>query len=100
MRGKQSLTFVLHPKHLVALRSKTTEILYGAANRRKAASIILVWPEAIKGLANTSISEQFRSARATEVLYGGEANPVSPTVRCSARSSTRMHDRPQHVYSK
>ena len=24
------MTFVLHPKRLVALRSKTTEILYGA----------------------------------------------------------------------
>src|SRR5262245_34561308 len=32
MRGKDSLTFVLHPKRLVALRSKT-EILYGGANR-------------------------------------------------------------------
>jgi len=27
------LTFVLHPKRLVALRSKITEILYGGANR-------------------------------------------------------------------
>src|SRR5262245_32265527 len=35
MRGKDSLTFVLHPKQLVALRSKATEILYGDANRGK-----------------------------------------------------------------
>src|SRR5262245_34705609 len=35
MRGKDSLTFVLHPKQLVALRSKATEILYGGANRGK-----------------------------------------------------------------
>ena len=29
------MTFVLHPKQLVALRSKATEILYGGANRGK-----------------------------------------------------------------
>jgi len=55
MREKDSLTFVLHPKQLVALRSKATEILYGGANPRKAASAILVWLGAIKGLANASI---------------------------------------------
>src|SRR5262249_6474553 len=41
MRGKDSLTFVLHPKQLVALRSKTTEVLYGGANRGKRA--VLFW---------------------------------------------------------
>src|SRR5215469_14054585 len=35
MRGKDSLTFVLHPKQLVAFRSKATEILFGGANREK-----------------------------------------------------------------
>src|SRR5262249_2617296 len=35
MRGKDLLTFVLHPKQLVTLRSKATEILYGGANRGK-----------------------------------------------------------------
>src|SRR5215472_13955868 len=35
MRGKDSLTFVLHPKQLVAFRSKATETLYGSANREK-----------------------------------------------------------------
>src|SRR5262245_48956911 len=35
MRRKDSLTFVLHPKRLVALRSKATQILYGGANRGK-----------------------------------------------------------------
>ena len=35
MRGKDSLTFVLHPKQLVALRSKATEVLYGGAGGGK-----------------------------------------------------------------
>src|SRR5262245_21127246 len=43
MRGKDSLTFVLHPKQLVALRSKTTEVLYGGANRGKRA--VLCWSD-------------------------------------------------------
>src|SRR5262249_16191597 len=44
IRRKDSLTFVLHPKQLVTLRRRATEILYGDANQpRKAASAILVW---------------------------------------------------------
>ena len=55
MRGKGSLTFVLHPKQLVALRSKATEILYGGANRGERLVLSWVWLEAIKALANASI---------------------------------------------
>ena len=33
MRRKDSLTFVLHPKQLMAFRSKAAEGLYGGANR-------------------------------------------------------------------
>src|SRR5262245_47822687 len=35
VRSRNTLTFRLHPKQLVALRSKATEILFGGANREK-----------------------------------------------------------------
>ena len=40
------MTFVVHPKQLVALRSKATEILYGGANRGKRPVLSWVWLEA------------------------------------------------------
>src|SRR5262245_40073897 len=48
-------SFMLHPKQLVALRSKATEILYGAANRGKRP--LLSWSgwRHIEGPATASI---------------------------------------------
>jgi hypothetical protein len=61
MRGKDSLTFVLHPKQLVAFRSKATETLYGSANREKRP--VLSWSGWRQGLANASIQNIFRPGR-------------------------------------
>ena len=49
------MTFVLHPRELVALRSKATEILYGGANRGKRP--VLSWSDwrHFEGPANASI---------------------------------------------
>src|SRR5256885_12515469 len=70
---KDTLTFRLHPKQLVAFRSKATEILYrgaagggkphlmrpppaGCNHLRGSPPAILVWLEAPLGPAHTSIS--------------------------------------------
>src|SRR5262249_27761303 len=55
MRRKDSVTFVLHPKQLVALRSKATEILYGGANRGEAGQC---YPGMTRGNCSISLSRR------------------------------------------
>src|SRR5215510_3260665 len=91
MRGKDSLTFVLHPRELVALRSKATEILYGAANREKRP--VLCWSgwRHIEG-GHRLDSEQFRSVPRTSRHLCGRLK-CRETEHGHGRASTRSSGR-------
>src|SRR5262249_2332031 len=77
MRGKDSLTFVLHPKRLVALRSKTTEILYGGANR---------------GAGQSQLAQAPLKKPSKSLSHGARAaTPSAPNVHgCSVAAGKRI----------
>src|SRR5262249_46945527 len=89
MRGKDSLTFVLHPRELVALRSKATEILYGAANREKRP--VLCWSgwRHFEGPATASIQNNSglsQGLAGISAAGGSAGKPSTPISRRTAAS--------------